>query len=101
MTVPLRHPLAVWAPKPERLRLRLGDETLPMNDAAILDKPADLTRSRRLKAATNTSHDRLDKTIMSHEPFSSRDRYGRFVAMQHAFHYEIDGLYDDPALDAV
>ena len=30
MTVPVRHPLAVWAPKPERLRLRLGDETLPM-----------------------------------------------------------------------
>ncbi|GAA2754173.1 malto-oligosyltrehalose trehalohydrolase [Amnibacterium kyonggiense] len=33
MTVPIRHPLAVWAPKPERLRLRLGDETLPMTRA--------------------------------------------------------------------
>ena len=30
MTVPVRHPLAVWAPKPERLRLRLGDETFAM-----------------------------------------------------------------------
>ena len=31
MTVFERHPLAVWAPKPTRLRLRLGDETLPMH----------------------------------------------------------------------
>lgn len=30
MTTPTRHPLAVWAPKPKRLRLRLGDETIPM-----------------------------------------------------------------------
>ncbi|WP_375390067.1 malto-oligosyltrehalose trehalohydrolase [uncultured Amnibacterium sp.] len=30
MTVPLRHPLAVWAPTPERLRLVLGDDTHPM-----------------------------------------------------------------------
>jgi maltooligosyltrehalose trehalohydrolase len=30
VTVPDRHPLAVWAPKPTRLRLRLGEQTLPM-----------------------------------------------------------------------
>jgi maltooligosyltrehalose trehalohydrolase len=30
VTVPIRHPLAVWAPKPERLRLQLGDAVVPM-----------------------------------------------------------------------
>jgi maltooligosyltrehalose trehalohydrolase len=30
MTVVTRHPLAVWAPKPERLRVQLGEQTLPM-----------------------------------------------------------------------
>ena len=30
MTVPLRHPLAVWAPKPQRLRLQLDEQVVPM-----------------------------------------------------------------------
>ena len=30
MTVPIRHPLAVWAPKPQRLRLQLGEQVVPM-----------------------------------------------------------------------
>ena len=33
MSVPVRHPLAVWAPKPDRVRLRLGDDVLPMTRA--------------------------------------------------------------------
>ncbi len=72
-----------------------------MNETVILDKPLDLTRSKRLKAATHETHDRLDKAIMAGEPFASRERYGLFVKVQHAFHREIDALYDDPALDAL
>lgn len=67
----------------------------------ILDKPLDLARSKRLKAATNATHDRLDQAIMGHEPFASRERYGLFVKVQHAFHREIDALYEVPALDAL
>lgn len=57
------------------------------------------SRSKRLKAATNENHQRLDKSIMAHEPFSSRERYAIFVKVQHQFHREIDGLYSDPVLD--
>lgn len=62
---------------------------------------AALPRSKRLKVATNVTHDRLDKSIMAGEPFASRDRYGLFVKMQHGFHRDIDALYDDAALDAL
>lgn len=66
-----------------------------------LESPADLSRSKRLKAATRSTHERLDGAIMAAEPFASRDRYGLFVKVQHAFHREIDALYHDPALDAL
>lgn len=33
MTVPRRHPLAVWAPKPERLRLHVDGQTHPLTRA--------------------------------------------------------------------
>lgn len=67
----------------------------------ILDKPVSLPRSKRLKAATQATHERLDRLIMAGEPFSSRERYALFVKVQHAFHREIDALYDYPALDAL
>jgi len=66
-----------------------------------LERPLDLPRSRRLKAATHSTHDRLDKAIMAGDPFASRQRYALFVMVQHAFHRDIDALYDDPALDAL
>ena len=58
----------------------------------------DIGRSKRLKAGTDATHDRLDKTIMQHQPFASRERYGLFVAVQYAFHRDIDALYGDEAL---
>jgi len=72
-----------------------------MNEADLLADPLALPRSKRLKASTNETHERLDKSIMAHDPFADRERYGRFVKIQHAFHREIDALYDDPALDAL
>ncbi len=72
-----------------------------MNQAVFLADSASPSRSKRLKASTNETHERLDKSIMAHDPFASRARYGLFVKVQHAFHREIDALYDDPALDVL
>lgn len=70
-----------------------------MSEGFILDNLSVRSRSKRLKAASGDTHDRLDKAIMGHEPFSSRERYGLFIKAQHAFHRDIDVLYDDAALD--
>lgn len=58
------------------------------------------SRSRRLKAATEEAHDRLDKRIVAARPFSSRESYGRFLAVQHAFHSDLAPLYSDPRMAA-
>lgn len=72
-----------------------------MNEAVILDNPPALSRSKRLKAATHDTHARLDKAIMAGEPFTSRERYGLFVQVQHAFHRDIDALYEEARMDAL
>ena len=66
-----------------------------------LERPTEATRSKRLKAATGDTHERLDKSIMAGDPFASRARYGLFVKVQNAFHRDIDALYDDAALDTL
>ena len=57
-------------------------------------------RWRRLKDATEATHNRLDHRIMAAAPFSSRERYGQFVRVQHAFHQDIADLYAVPELQA-
>lgn len=59
------------------------------------------SRAKRLKDATNAIHDTLDKRIMATDLFASRDVYGRFLRVQHAFHRDIDAIYDSAALNAV
>jgi len=58
------------------------------------------TRSQRLKAATATIHDTLDQRIMALDPFSSAERYVRFLRAQQAFHDALAPLYAAPALRA-
>lgn len=65
-----------------------------MNIAAVAEG-----RAGRLKAATRATHERLDARIMAADPFADRARYGTFLKVQHAFHRDIDALYDNPALD--
>ncbi|GLK54252.1 heme oxygenase [Methylopila capsulata] len=60
-----------------------------------------LPRTKRLKSATEPSHERLDRLIMACAPFASRERYGLFLAVQRAFHHDIEALYAEPALDAL
>ena len=67
--------------------------------AVDLERPLETSRSKRLKAATNETHEALDKRIMVSDPFVSRESYGLFVGVQHQFHREIDGLYVNPILD--
>ncbi|MFC5037772.1 biliverdin-producing heme oxygenase [Tianweitania sediminis] len=62
-----------------------------MNQAAILDFPL----SRRLKTATAEAHAGLDARIMKASPFASRERYGRFLQMQHGFHRDVADIYAD------
>lgn len=59
------------------------------------------SRAKRLKEATNETHDRLDKRIMAAEPFASRERYGRFLEVQYRFHRDIDALYAHSVLDTL
>lgn len=56
-------------------------------------------RAKILKERTHAAHECLDQRIMAAEPFASRSRYGRFLLVQHAFHRDIDALYDSAALD--
>lgn len=72
-----------------------------MTDVTTLEKPIVLSRSKRLKARTTGTHERLDQSIMACDPFASRERYSLFVKVQYQFHRDIDALYDDLQLDAV
>lgn len=59
------------------------------------------SRSKRLKGLTTDTHERLDKTIMAHDPFANIENYARFLKVQYLFHRDIYALYDAPALDAL
>ncbi|MEP9352449.1 biliverdin-producing heme oxygenase [Xanthobacter sp. KR7-65] len=64
--------------------------------SSALDQPA--TRAQGLKAVTAAAHGRLDQAIMAGQPFESRERYGRLLAVQYLFHRDIAALYGIPAL---
>jgi len=66
-----------------------------------LQAPLEASRAKRLKAATNDTHDRLDKRIMAAEPFASVENYGRFLNVQYQFHRDIDALYANAQLAAL
>lgn len=75
--------------------------TKPLNaDALQANAGGELSgRAKRLKEATHQTHERLDKSIMAHRPFESRERYALFVKVQRQFHREIDALYANATLD--
>lgn len=72
-----------------------------MNEVVTVEQPHDVSRAKRLKAATHAAHEGLDKAIMAGRPFSSRERYGLFLIVQHDFHRDIDALYAHADLDAL
>ncbi len=69
-----------------------------MTEEAIADAPTG--RWQRLKEATAPAHQRIDARIMAAAPFASRERYGLFLQVQHAFHHDISNLYHQPELQS-
>lgn len=61
----------------------------------------ELSRARRLRAATGDMHERLDSRINAAAAFDSVEAYGRFAQMQWVFHAELAPLYGDAGLQAV
>lgn len=57
------------------------------------------SRCKRLKAASSRDHDSVDQLVMAARPFESRERYGRFLRVQHRFHGSLLALYQDEQLN--
>lgn len=57
------------------------------------------SRCKRLKAATRREHDSVDQLVMAARPFEDRNRYARFLQVQHHFHASLVELYEDPCLN--
>ncbi|MBP2549214.1 heme oxygenase [Neorhizobium galegae] len=74
-----------------------------MSAAEVLDRPhlAEESRTKRLKAATHSAHERLDQRIMRANPFADRESYGRFLILQYRFHRDLDALFSNADLDAL
>ena len=56
-------------------------------------------RCKRLKAASSRDHDSVDQLVMAARPFENRERYGRFLQVQHRFHGSLLTLYNDAQLN--
>lgn len=69
--------------------------------ATVENNKIELSRTKRLKAATHAAHEELDRFIMSAKPFDNRENFGKFVQTQHLFHSELDALFGNETLDAL
>jgi len=69
-----------------------------MMDLAFPITPT-LSRSKRIKQATSSAHDRLDQVILDYRPFAAPHRYRLFLRMQHGFHGSLQHLYRALASD--
>jgi len=56
-------------------------------------------RCKRLKAASSSDHDQVDKLVMAAQPFADRARYACFLQVQHRFHGSLVSLYHNEALN--
>lgn len=52
-----------------------------------------LSHSQALKAASHSTHERLDQRIMRAQPFADLGNYGRFLQVQWRFHRDIAALF--------
>ena len=66
---------------------------------AALSPLTEPSRCNRLKAASSRDHDSVDQLVMAARPFASRERYGRFLQVQHRFHGSLLALYQDEQLN--
>ncbi|WP_339469384.1 biliverdin-producing heme oxygenase [Pseudomonas capeferrum] len=56
-------------------------------------------RCARLKASSSRDHDSVDELVMAARPFEDRERYARFLQVQHRFHGSLLALYHDELLN--
>lgn len=49
----------------------------------------------RLKTETAALHERMHELMAQAQPFASRERYARFVAVQYLFQRDVEHLFDD------
>ena len=68
-----------------------------MTSLATLERPG---LAAELRAATHEAHERLDRRITAADPFTSRARFGRFVALHYRLFGAVEPLYDDPDVTA-
>lgn len=57
-----------------------------------------MSLSDSLRAATQTTHERLDHAIMDAKPFESVENYGRFLRVQYGILHDVEPLYHIAAL---
>ncbi|CAM3774608.1 Heme oxygenase [Pseudomonas reidholzensis] len=57
------------------------------------------SRCKRLKASSSREHDSVDALVMAARPFEDRERYARFLHVQHRFHGSLLSLYHDEQLN--
>lgn len=53
------------------------------------------TLTEALKAHSRTTHDAVDKLVMSMEPFASHDNYRKFLQAQYEFHRTVAPIYQN------
>ncbi|WP_321499776.1 biliverdin-producing heme oxygenase [Breoghania sp.] len=68
-----------------------------MSDQAV----AASGRTMRLREATRAAHERLDNAIMAYDPFSDREAYADFVAMQFHLHQAAEPFFRNRELAAL
>ncbi|RMO88655.1 Heme oxygenase [Pseudomonas syringae pv. tagetis] len=66
-----------------------------------LDQNRPTLRSQRLNQITHAPHEQLDKAVKAYAPFETLAGYARFVVAQYLFQSELQGLYNEPALQAI
>lgn len=67
----------------------------------IVENNAEISRTKRLKAATTGAHSILDKFIMSAEPFKNKENFAKFIQAQYLFHRDLDVFYENEQLDGL
>ncbi|WDY56100.1 biliverdin-producing heme oxygenase [Pseudomonas sp. PSKL.D1] len=64
-----------------------------------MDALPEPSRCKRLKASSSRDHDSVDELVMAARPFEDRERYARFLQVQHRFHGSLQALYLDEQLN--
>lgn len=58
------------------------------------------TLTEALKAHSRTTHDAVDKLVMSMEPFASHDNYRKFLQAQYEFHRTVAPIYQNEKISS-